>query len=67
MDYNEDHEPYVYLVETLVKREVQFSVSPGVVRHMDYAQLESPENASAYETEMKSRFQQVDTKHAKGI
>jgi len=35
VDYNEDDEPYVYLVENLIRNGVYFLVSPEVVEHLD--------------------------------
>jgi hypothetical protein len=56
IDYNEDYEPYVYLLETLIRRGVLFLVSPECVEHIQYADLEWPTNNPAYCAEMETRF-----------
>lgn len=56
VDYNEDHEPYVYLVEGLIKRGVRFLVSPEMTKHIEYAELEWPKGDLEYKSEMETRI-----------
>ncbi len=56
IDYNEDIEPYVYFIESLVRRGVKFLVSPDVVEDIKNASFEWPEGNTAFRTEMLSRF-----------
>lgn len=51
VDHNEDHEPYVYFVAGLVKRGIRFLVSPGVIDHLEYTDLDWP-NDAAYKADM---------------
>ncbi|MBN2269352.1 MAG: hypothetical protein JXN61_01990 [Sedimentisphaerales bacterium] len=56
VDYNEDYEPYIYLVEGLVGRGVHFLVSPGVIENIENIELAWPEGDPEYRTEMERRF-----------
>jgi hypothetical protein len=56
IDYNEDDEPYVYLVEHLIRRGVVFLVSPKMLDDLEQMRLEWPSDNPAYEAEMKRRF-----------
>jgi hypothetical protein len=57
VDYNEDYEPYIYFVKGLVSRGVHFLVSPGVIENLEHIDLDWPENAPEYRTEMGRRFE----------
>ncbi len=57
VDYNEDHEPYVYLVAGLVRRGIRFLVSPGVMDDFQSIDLDWPEGDKEYRREMEARFE----------
>lgn len=59
VDYNEDHEPYVYFVAGLITRGVIFNVSSGCVEHEKFIEFEWPEGQSEYRSEMERRFSQA--------
>jgi hypothetical protein len=65
IDYNEDHEPYVYLVEGLIRREVRFLVSPDAAKHVKWLELDWPEGDRAYRKEMEKRFEKAHQKALK--
>ena len=44
IDYNEDHEPYVYLIENLVRVGVPFLVSKEAARDFEHAHPEWPDD-----------------------
>jgi hypothetical protein len=56
VDFNEDHEPYVYLVENIIRHGVLFAVSPGVVRDLEHTDLAWPKGNEKYKREMIKRF-----------
>jgi hypothetical protein len=56
VDYNEDTEPYQYLIESLIRRSVKFLVSPSSVEYLDYDDFEWSNNDPEYIDEMKKRF-----------
>jgi hypothetical protein len=56
VDYNEDTEPYQYLIESLIRRSVKFLVSPSSVEYLDYDDFEWSDNDPEYIDEMKKRF-----------
>lgn len=57
IDYNEDDEPYIYLIEGLVIRGVKFLVSPDYAAELINVDFDWPENKPDYEKEMKKRFE----------
>lgn len=59
VDYNEDTEPHVYIVANLIRRGIFFSVSPGVVEHLEWTELDWPENQTSYRREMEARFKKA--------
>lgn len=60
VDFNEDHEPYVYLVPNLVGHAIRFNVSPKSVEDLKYMELDWPKDDPDYETEMKKRFKKAE-------
>jgi hypothetical protein len=56
IDYNEDHEPYVYLIENLVRHSVLFLVSPVAANDFQHLTLEWPEGKPDYRAEVEGRF-----------
>ncbi|TPN95291.1 hypothetical protein FJ980_26185 [Mesorhizobium sp. B1-1-5] len=56
IDYNEDYEPYTYLIANLIRRGILFSVSLEAAKHLDWAELDWPENQVQYRREMEGRF-----------
>lgn len=57
VDYNEDHEPYVYLVANLIRRGIRFIVSKEVVQNLEYTELDWPKDNPEYKVEMLKRFE----------
>lgn len=57
VDYNEDHEPYVYLVAGLIRRGIRFLVSPGVVENSEWIEMDWPEGDEAYRRDMEARIE----------
>ena len=55
IDFNEDHEPYTYLIEGLIQQEIMFLVSKEACEHLQYVTFNWPED-SEYKTLMKKRF-----------
>ncbi|MBB1399173.1 hypothetical protein [Pseudoalteromonas sp. SG44-8] len=54
IDYCEDHEPYTYLIENLVRNDTKFLVSPdciGSLKHVDFVW-----SSSSYRAEMNKSF-----------
>jgi hypothetical protein len=62
VDFNEDHEPYIYLVNNIVRRGVKFIVSPGVVDSLEDTELEWPKKNQEYKSEMIERFKAAGSK-----
>lgn len=56
IDYNEDREPYIYLVQGLVRRGIKFLISPDSVDQLQYVDFNWPQNNPGYEQEMKKRL-----------
>jgi hypothetical protein len=56
IDYNEDHEPYVYLVAGLIRSGVPFLVSRGVIEHLEYLEMNWPPNNPKYKKLMLDRL-----------
>lgn len=54
IDYNEDHEPYVYYIDALVRMGITFRPSPECVTHLKYCDLNWP--SQEYRSEMELRF-----------
>jgi len=57
IDYNEDHEPYVYLVSGLISRGIRFLVSPDMMKDFEWIELNWPEGDDAYRRDMEARFE----------
>lgn len=57
VDYNEDTEPYVYLVAGLIRRGIRFLVSPAVMEQFESIELDWPEGNGAYRQDMEERFE----------
>jgi hypothetical protein len=66
VDFNEDHEPYVYLVATLIRKGIRFLVSHGVIKNLKYTKLEWPKDDLAYRREMEARFEAAQVVIGKG-
>jgi hypothetical protein len=56
VDFNEDHEPYVYLVGSIVSRGVKFLVSPEMMDDFEYIDFKWPLDQPDYRAEMERRF-----------
>jgi hypothetical protein len=56
IDYNEDNEPYIYLIEGLVRRGIKFLISPDSIDQLRYVDFDWPKNKPGYEQEMKKRL-----------
>ncbi len=56
VDFNEDDEPYPYLVAGLVERGVEFLVSPGLLEDVDHIELKWPSDNPAYKAKMGLRL-----------
>jgi hypothetical protein len=61
VDYNEDNEPYTYLVAGLIGNGVEFLVSPGLVEHLDYIEMNWPASNSKYKKIMLDRIKKAQT------
>lgn len=55
VDYDEDHEPYVYFVNSLVSREIPFLVSPEAAATFDRWDVKWEDATPAYAQVMKER------------
>ena len=56
VDYNEDYEPYVYLVATLIQRRIEFLVSPEAAKHQKSIEFDWPDDDPEYKVLMEDRF-----------
>ena len=56
IDFNEDPEPYVYLVNNLIQNEVEFIVSDGLIKSMGNSEFEWDKCSKEYEAAMKRRI-----------
>jgi hypothetical protein len=59
IDFNEDHEPYVYLMESLVARGILFRVSEGAAKDFEHVRADWPKDSPQYRTEMDGRIAKV--------
>ena len=59
IDYNEDYEPYEYLIATLINRGILFNVSNSAAKDFKHVEVNWPENLSEYQIEMQNRFSKV--------
>jgi predicted peroxiredoxin len=57
MDYNEDSEPYNYLMDNLIRNGVEFLVSEEASKHLKYTELSWPN--SVYKSLILKRFKAV--------
>lgn len=57
IDYNEDHEPYIYLASGLIRQGIRFLVSPDMMKDFRYIELEWPKGDDAYRRDMEARFE----------
>lgn len=57
IDYDEDHEPYIYFVSALVHREIKFLVSPDAAETFDDWDVDWSRVSKKYQKEMHSRVQ----------
>jgi len=55
IDYNEDHEPYVYLMGTLFRDQVPFLMSPDAAAHFEDCKDEMKNANAAYRKKMVAR------------
>jgi hypothetical protein len=62
VDYDEDYEPYIYFVHTLVHREIYFLVSPDAATEFEHWDVEWSEVSPEYKKEMVKRVE-----HAKQV
>lgn len=61
IDYNEDHEPYQYLIDSLICRSIKFLVSPDSVEYLNMDWLKWPDDNNDYKEEMLRR---INEKHS---
>jgi len=59
IDFNEDHEPYIYLIEGLIRRGILFLVSAEAVNHLQYVDAKWPKDNPNYRSEMERRFSEA--------
>jgi hypothetical protein len=59
IDYDEDHEPYIYFVSALVGREIKFLVSPDAAETFDDWDVIWDDVSEEYKTEMHSRVKRA--------
>ena len=57
IDYTEDYEPYIYLIDSLIRNETEFLVSPGCIDVLPGLTFEWP--SCNYRRKMKERFNQA--------
>jgi hypothetical protein len=62
VDYNEDYEPYIYLVAGLIRRGIPFLISPGVVENLEHTELRWPSSNPKYKITMMARLKQAQRK-----
>jgi hypothetical protein len=56
IDYNEDYEPYQYLVDVLIRYGIKFLISPNSVKDIEISSFKWTENDDEYRTEMINRI-----------
>ncbi|AFZ03158.1 hypothetical protein Cal6303_4249 [Calothrix sp. PCC 6303] len=56
IDYNEDIDRHIYLIEGLVERGIKFLISPNCVKQLKHVDFDWPKNNREYEQEMKKRL-----------
>ena len=59
IDYNEDYEPYEYLIATLINRGILFNVSNSAAKDFKHVDVSWPDNLPEYQIEMEHRFNKV--------
>lgn len=59
IDFNEDHEPYVYLVSGLIRRGITFLVSPEMLQNIEYIEFDWPQDSKCYRQEMEARIEKA--------
>lgn len=57
IDFCEDHEPYIYLIEGLIRGGTEFLVSPESIDNLQYVDFNWP--ANAYRNKMNKRFKEA--------
>ena len=57
IDYNEDTEPYEYIIENLIQSNITFLVSPDLVDYHNFDDFNWPEKPPKYRLEMEKRFE----------
>lgn len=57
IDYCEDHEPYIYLIEGLIRGGTEFLVSPESIDSLQYVDFNWP--ANNYRNKMNRRFKEA--------
>lgn len=61
VDYNEDHEPYTYLISGLISRGVPFLASPSLIDCLENIEFEWPRDNSKYKKLMLGRLKLLRT------
>ncbi len=56
VDYNEDYEPHIYLVATLIRHRIEFLVSPEAAKCQKYIEFDWPDGDPEYKALMEDRF-----------
>ena len=59
IDYNEDHEPYEYLIPILMEQEIEFHVSPDSSEVLKYLEIDWSNRAPEYKNTMQRRFEEA--------
>ena len=63
VDFNEDYEPYVYLVAGLIRRAIPFLVSPGVLDAWKHTDQEWPSKKPGYRKLIEKRLEEAIKSH----
>jgi hypothetical protein len=61
VDYNEDHEPYTYLVAGLIANGTEFLVSPDSVEDLEHLEMNWPKANSKYKQLMLGRIKKAQS------
>jgi hypothetical protein len=65
VDFNEDHEPYVYLVAGLISRGVPILVSRGAINDWEHTDKDWPKGNVVYRKLMEKRIEQAKKTYPK--
>lgn len=60
VDFNEDHEPHIYLMQALVRHGILFNVSPDALKSKQYCHFEFDDTPVGYKSEILARFENAE-------